>query len=169
MAAGAFVMALNANVMGPTGAPLQDGTVLVQLTAPSGKSDQVRLSPPAEDAEWGLFTGAFTPSENGLYHLVMTCRENGSTLETDVSVQGAAREKIGDPANLEVMQEIASITRGKMVGFHQIDEVFDAIEQLPEPEPEVRRIRIWSHPAWGATLICLLGVFWVGRKLRGTI
>jgi hypothetical protein len=38
---------------------------------------------------------------------------------------------------------------------------------MPEPEPIIRRFRLWSHPAWGGMIVVLLGVFWTGRKLAG--
>ena len=43
-----------------------------------------------------------------------------------------------------------------------------AAAALPQPEPQERRIQLWAHPAWAGTLIFLLGVFWIGRKLAGT-
>jgi len=40
---------------------------------------------------------------------------------------------------------------------------------LPEPKPTIHRIRIWSHPVWGGFLLLLLGVFWTGRKMIGSV
>ena len=34
----------------------------------------------------------------------MTCAENGGTLETEITVQGTAREQLGQPARYEVME-----------------------------------------------------------------
>ena len=99
----------------------------------------------------------------------MTCRENGSTLETVISVQGTEREKLGQPTDSEVLSEIAKITRGKMVTTADFKEVLEKISELPEPEPRLKRIRIWSHWIWASSLILLLTIFWVGRKLAGKI
>jgi hypothetical protein len=162
-------LSLNANVMALSGEPLQDGNVNVQIVAPSGKTQTVKLSAQSEDEQWGLFSGFFVPEENGQHDATLTCQETGATLETTISVQGLEREKIGQPANLDALQEIAAITRGKLVSVEQITELMNAIKELPEPEPQIRRIRLWAHPIWAGTMILLLGLFWVGRKLVGFI
>lgn len=160
------VLTLNANVMSSSGEPLRNGTVIAQITSPSGQTDALTLAPAGEDS-WGLFTGAFTPKEGGEYKLVTTCAETGARLETVIAVQGLEREQIGEPARVDVLQEIATISRGRVVSIAEVQNLVDEIAQLPEPEPIVRRFRLWSHPAWGAVLILLLGVFWTGRKLAG--
>ncbi len=162
-------LSLNANVMALDGEPLQEGNVNVQIVAPSGNTQTVKLSPQSDEEQWGLFSGFFVPEENGEHHATLTCRETGTTLETTISVQGLEREKIGRPANLEALKEIAAITRGKLVSAEQMNDLADAIKKLPEPEPQIRRIRLWAHPIWAGTMILLLGLFWVGRKLVGFI
>ncbi len=160
-------LTLSANVMAISGEPLQKGNINVQVISPSGNSQQIQLVPPSGNTEWGLFTNTFTPQESGDHQVVMICRENGSTLETVINVQGEAREKTGKPTNVESMQEIADITRGQMVDSDQIDEILNAIADLPEPEPRIRRIRLWANPFWGGLIVLLLGLFWSGRKLIG--
>ena len=52
--------------------------------------------------------------------------------QDEISIQGSEREKLGKPANLEVLKEIATITRGKMVTTEQIDEFLsDATQSKP--------------------------------------
>ena len=84
-------------------------------------------------------------------------------------MQGLKREKIGRPANLASLREIAAITRGKMVSLNQTAELVNTIKELPEPEAQIRRIRLWASPIWAATMVGMLGVFWVGRKLVGVV
>jgi hypothetical protein len=161
------VLTLNANVTSLGGEPLREGAVIAQITAPSGKTDSVRLMPAGEDA-WGLFTGAFTPKEPGEHHLRLTCADAGSALDAVVSVQGVSREKLGQPAKFEVLREIAQLTRGKMLESASPAGVLAAVAALPKPELQERRILLWAHPAWGAFLVFLLAVFWAGRKAAGT-
>ena len=160
------VLTLNANVMSTVGDPLRTGTVIVQTVSPSGQTDSVRLAPAGEDC-WGLFTGSFTPTEGGQYKLVTTCSETGGRLETMISVQGQERELIGQPARTDVLKEIAQVTRGELTTVSQIQGLVDRIAAMPEPDPIIRRFRLWSHPAWGGMIVVLLGVFWTGRKLAG--
>ncbi len=157
---------LNANVTSLTGEPLRDGAVIAQISAPSGKTATVRLSPAGEDA-WGLFSGVFTPSEPGEHHVHLTCVEAGSALDSTISVQGTSREKLGQPAKLDVLREIAQITRGRLLESADPAAVTAAIAALPSPEPQERRIQLWAHPLWAGFVVLLLCVFWIGRKSAG--
>ena len=56
-----------------------------------------------------------------------------------------------------------------MVTASQTAELIDTIKELPEPEAQIRRIRLWASPFWAASMIGMLGVFWVGRKLVGVV
>lgn len=161
------VLTLNANVTSIGGEPLRDGTVIAQITAPSNKTGSVRLTSAGEDA-WGLFTGVFTPTEPGEHRVRLTSAEAGSALDTVISVQGTSREKLNQPAKLDVLREIAQLTRGRMIESADPAAVIAAIASLPQPELQARRVQIWAHPAWAGFLVVLLGVFWVGRKAAGT-
>ena len=161
-------LTLNANVMSIGGEPLQSANVIVQITAPSGKVDSVRLQPGGED-QWGLFTGSFDPTEPGEHKIVMTCAENGGTLETSIAVQGTALEKIGQPARFDVLDEIARITRGELLATPDPAEIRARITALPEPDPIERRFRIWSSAWWVGAIVFLMTIFWVGRKAVGAV
>ena len=160
------VLSLNANVASTTGEPLREGTVVCQITTPSGQTDSVRLRV-ADDDSWGLFTGSFTPEEGGTYHIVTTCAETGAKLETDIAVIGGEREVVGEPARFDVLKEIALISRGELTDVNEMESLVSKLAQLKDPEPVIRRFRIWSHPLWGLMIIVLLGVFWSARKLAG--
>ncbi|MDB5390157.1 MAG: hypothetical protein JWM11_5803, partial [Planctomycetaceae bacterium] len=82
---------------------------------------------------------------------------------------GVANERIGRPARPEVLEEIARVTRGKLVDPDKIDQILNSLAELPDPPPAVRRVQLWSHPAMALGLIFLFGVFWVGRKTVGLI
>ncbi len=159
-------LALNVNVMDSSGEPLRAGKVSVQVTGPSGKADSVQLAAAGEDS-WGLFTGTFTPEEGGQYTLTTTCVETDAQLETTMSVQGLERERIGQPARFDVLREISEISRGELTQLDDLPELVQSLSNLPEPERLTRRLRIWSHPAWGTLLILLLAGFWSARKLAG--
>ena len=99
----------------------------------------------------------------------MTCAENGGTLESSINVQGTVRERVGQPARFDVMEEIAKITRGALLERPDMESIFQKIAALPEPDPIERRLRIWAHPAWIGFLILLMAVFWIGRKIVGAV
>jgi hypothetical protein len=160
------VLTLNANAMSTTGEPLRDGVVVAQITAPSGKISSVRLIPASEET-WGLFTGVFTPEEPGDYSVRLSSTDAGTALDTTISVQGSAREKVGRPAKPEVMREIAQLAQGRFLPGADPASVASLIAALPQPELQERRIPLWAHPLWCGLLILLLGIFWAGRKLVG--
>jgi hypothetical protein len=160
------VLTLNANVTSLSGEPLHDGSVIAQITSPAGKFSRVQLAAGGVD-DWGLFTGVFTPEEPGQYLVRLSSADAGVALDTTISVQGSAREKIGRPAKPEVLREIAQLTRGKFMENLSPGAVASAISGLPQPELVEGRVQLWSHPVWCGLLMLLLGLFWVGRKLTG--
>lgn len=162
------VLTLNANVMDNVGGPMDRGTVTVQAISPAGKTETIRLQPGIEDA-LGLFVGTFVPKEAGNYRLVATSSETGASVQTELSVQGLNREQQGRLARFDVLDEIAKITNGQLVPIAEVGTLLDHLAALPEPEPIVKRTRIWAHPLWGGLIILLLGLFWVARKMAGTI
>ena len=159
---------LNANVNDPLGGPLDKGSVIVEAISPSGKTQSIRLQPGEGDAI-GLFAGSFVPEESGNYHLVASSTETGASVQTELSVQGLNREQQGRLARFEVLDEIAKITDGKLVSVSEVRSLLDYLAALPEPEPTVHRTRIWAHPLWAGLLILLLGLFWIARKMTGSI
>jgi hypothetical protein len=160
------VLTLNANALSTTGEPLRDATVMAQIAAPSGKVSSVRLLPAGEEA-WGLFTGSFLPTEPGDHKVRITCAESGEPLDSVISIQGASKEKLGQPARHDVLREIASLTRGQFMTSVTPADIVKAIAALPEPDLEERRLLLWAHPLWAGFLLLLLGAFWIGRKMAG--
>jgi hypothetical protein len=162
-------VSLDANVSDATGEPVQAGTVTVLVTAPSGATETVRLAAPGEQGSWGVFSGSWTPREPGSHALVLACAETGDRLEAAVFVQGTPGEAVGEAARPDVLEEIARLTQGSVATPDALQELLGALAKLPESQPEVRRLKLWAHPAVLATLVSLLGLFWVGRKWQGLI
>ena len=162
------VVTLNANVLDNLGGPLDQGTVVVQVISPSGKTQTIRLQPGDRDA-WGLFVGSLIPKEPGNYRLVASSTETGESVQADLSVQGLQRERQGQLARFDVLDEIARITESRLVSVSEIRSLLDELATLPDPPPTLHRVRIWSHPLWAGLLILLLGLFWTGRKMVGSM
>jgi hypothetical protein len=162
-------VSFDANVSDATGEPVQTGTVTVLVTAPSGATETVRLVAPGEQGSWGVFSGGWTPREPGSHALALACAETGDRLEASVFVQGTPGEVMGEAARPDVLEEIARLTQGSVATPDTLQELLGALAKLPESPPEVRRLQLWAHPAVLATLVSLLGLFWVGRKWQGLI
>ena len=157
---------LNANAFDPNGAPLKEGTVAVDLTAPDGRTQRIELQ--KNDTAWGAFSGRFKVDLPGTWKLRATATgAEDKPLETIILVQGTEIEKIGQPARPEVLEEMAKVSRGRVIQPAQLADLIQEINALPAPRPLENRIPLWSHWATIAALVTLLGVFWVGRKLNG--
>ncbi|MCA1684406.1 MAG: hypothetical protein LC745_00165 [Planctomycetia bacterium] len=161
-------LTLRANVMDRAGEPLPNGDVSARVTAPSGKAEVVRFASSGGD-EWGEYTARFLAAEPGRHDVALVCKQTGARLEASFFVQGVAAERVGLPARPEVLEEIARVTRGKVVGVDRLDEVVRSLAGMPDPPPSVRRVQLWSHPAVAAAIVTLLGIFWVGRKAVGLV
>lgn len=158
---------LNANAFDANGAPLESGTVAVDLTSPDGRTSRVELQ--KNDSAWGAYSGRFKVDLPGAWKIRATASgAEDNPLETTLLAQGVEIEKTGQPARPEVLEEMARVSRGRVVQPAQLGDLIKEINALPEPRPLESRIPLWSH--WGtlAALITLLGIFWTGRKLNGT-
>jgi hypothetical protein len=160
-------LSLSANVMSRGGEPLQGGDVTARITAPSGKAETIGFASSAD--AWGAYSTQFIAREPGKHQVVLRCKQTGATLEATFFVQGAADEPVGRPARPEVLEEIARVTRGKLLRIEQPEAIVSSLAALPDPAPATRRLQLWSHPVTAGLLITLLGVFWVGRKAAGLI
>ncbi len=157
---------VNANAFDANGAPLQKGTVSIDLTAPDGRSQRIDLQ--KNESAWGAFNGRFKVDLPGAWKIRATASgSEDKPLETTLLAQGTEIEKSAQPARPEVLEEMARVSRGRVIQPAQLAELVKEITALPEPRPIETRIQLWSH--WGTlvALITLLGVFWTGRKLNG--
>ncbi len=160
-------VALSANVMEKSGEPLNHGEVTARIVAPSGRTETVRMN--SSGAEWGAFAGSFTAAEPGPHAVTLRSPQTDAELQTTLFVQGATLEQVGKPARPEVLEELARVTRGQVLSGGDLAQIIKAVEEVPEPPTEIRRVQLWSHPLVAATLLVLLTTFWVGRKMIGLI
>jgi hypothetical protein len=157
---------LSANAFDPNGAPLKEGNVAVDLTSPDGRSQRIELQ--KNESAWGAFSGRFKVDLPGAWKLRATATgAEDKPLETTLLAQGVEIEKIGQPARPEVLEEMAKVSKGRVIQPDQLADLIREISALPEPRPLENRIPLWSH--WGTVtaLVILLGIFWIGRKLNG--
>ena len=139
---------LNATVLDKLGIPISESKVTVTLTAPSGTAERIELAP--ENSEWGVHTGIFTPREGGKYEVEVKSEIAGRRLKTQLTVTVPALEKIGQPAKLDVLREIAALTSGKHATPGDLPQMVSSLSLLPERKPEEHRFRLWCDPWWCA-------------------
>jgi hypothetical protein len=157
---------LNANAFDQNGAPLKEGAVSVDITSPSGDVRRIELQ--KNESEWGAYSGRFKIDFPGEWKLrAITEASPDIPTETTIIVPGVDIEKTGQPARVDVLEEISRVSRGRSILPEQLAELISEIDALPEPKPLENRIPLWSHWATLVVLVTLLGLFWAGRKLNG--
>ena len=165
------VVTLTANAFDANGAPLKEGPIPLDLTAPSGKTTRLELKATDEENTWGTFTAKFTVSQAGSWNLAAYLPDEPTSepqLSTTILAQEDVLEKIGQPARPEVLAEVASISRGRNSNATDLPGLLKELQLLPTPRPQTIPLRLWAHPAAAILLVVLLGLFWTGRKLNGT-
>lgn len=158
---------LNATVFDASGFPLEKGTVYAIVVSPSGQTERLELA--AVPGGWGVYKGVFLAREGGRYKITIASDKAARNLETEIMVARVQREKIGQPANVAVLREIADLTGGKAGGIKEMEELVTHIKALPEIKPKPLRIKLWANPWWAGGLVLLLGIYWTGRKVVGMI
>ncbi len=76
-----------------------------------------------------------TPSSRAATESRSPASRPGATLEASFFVQGAAAEQVGRPARPEVLEELARVTRGKVIEADKLDEVVRRWPSCPIRRP----------------------------------
>ena len=158
---------LQATVLDEAGFPLEGGKVNGEIASPGGHGEQLELS--EVEGGRGVYSTEFLPQEGGAYQIKIDAPDHDRELETKIVVTMPKLEKLGRPVNRPVLAEVASITGGESANTENLDEIIQKISVLPEPKPAEHRTRLWSNPWWGGSILLLLVIYWIGRKLAGLI
>jgi hypothetical protein len=160
-------VSLNANAFDPNGAPLQEGTVAVDITAPDGRTQRLDLQ--KNESAWGAYAGRFKVDLPGAWKLRATVTgAEDKPVETTIIAQGVDLEKTGQPSRPEVLDEMAKVSKGRIIQPSHLSDLIKEITALPEPRPLENRIPLWTDWRVIAGFVALMAIFWTGRKLNGT-
>lgn len=150
------------------GAPLQNGEVFLDITAPEGTVNRVQME--NMNHTWGSFSASVKINRPGTWSISASSSDQPDKVVTmPIITMNEAVEKIGQPVNTALMEEMTSIARGRIVKAEEMAQLIREIKDLPTPPPMEKRILIWCHPYTLTALLVLLSLFWIGRKLNGTI
>ena len=159
---------LHANAFDKNGAPLSEGKVTLNLTAPGGTTRTLDLA--KDDNAWGSFTGRFAIDTPGAWKLSASIvDDDAKPVETTLLAQSVDLEKTGQPARPDVLEEMSRIARARMIQPESLADLIKEITALPEPRPLENRVPLWHHWATITAIIALLALFWVARKFNGQI
>jgi uncharacterized membrane protein len=158
-------VSLLAAVFDTAGFPIAKGDISARIAAPGGATERLDFTP--VPGGWGVFKADYTPHVSGRLHVTVKNDSGDQQLETDLNVERSTREKVGDPANLAILRDISTLTRGLAGTPADLDTILSKIALLPEPAPLEQRIHLWSQWYTAAALLALFAAYWTARKLTG--
>ena len=127
--------------------------------------DDILLLHPVPNA-WGVYTGSYKPALAGSHQITLKTSA-ARVLETTIEVLSAQTEKVGEPANIAIMQQISRMTGGQALSTQELDQLPAILQALPTPKPMTIRLPLWSQWWVGALLLGLLTIYWIWRKALG--
>jgi uncharacterized membrane protein len=134
--------------------PVEGALLHATIEGPDGKKQPIRLDP-----EPGGYGETFVPSAPGRYRVEASAERDGSALGRDTTefvVQAQERELRVPYANLELLQNLAEVTKGRSVNVGGLPELLAKLrsEQRPVRIERAVSIDVWNTP-W------ILGLFWL--------
>lgn len=163
---------LTATVADSLGAPLRADHIIAEVSTPEEKSHfTIELTP--ENEIWGVYTGKLPITQTGEWKITVSNKTDSAPSNDSATLtlitENTSIEKIGHEARPEVLKELSEITQGRHISLQDIATLPQELSLLPEPKPQENRTLLWSHGLVGGFLILLLALFWILRKLNGTI
>lgn len=162
-------LTLTAEVLDPEYKGVNDGHITAHATSPSGKVEVVPMEWTVETD--GEYRARFTPSEDGLYKIVV----DGSTkIGRDVG-RGTVNVRVA-PSDAEyfdaamrkpLMERLANDTGGRFFRAADTSGLVDAITYSGRGITVVEERELWDMPVILFVLIALMGVEWMFRRSRG--
>ncbi|MCM8543176.1 MAG: hypothetical protein NE328_23105 [Lentisphaeraceae bacterium] len=158
---------LQATILDKAGFPKSESVINCKIVGPDKREKQFVMK--EEKGGWGLYKGEFSTTVPGDYIVKIISADKTVQYETTIAVSGETLEKVGEPANFDVMKDIARITKGQYNDVDAFASIVKTIREMPEEKPKELRIRIWNQWWWGGIIILLSAVYWVARKKLGLV
>jgi len=152
---------LSLQAMNKDGRPADRELVRLLISSPGEREQIIPLVP---TGQWGTFEGEQEIRTAGAHQLAV---EIGGerVAERTFTAQKAARETVGDPAEPEVMEELARITGGKAMPFAMRASMLTALEEVASPPLRYEFSPLAHQWGWYVALVGLLVLSWILRRL----
>lgn len=163
-------LTLRISARSPTFDPLADVSVDVRITAPDGRLQQVRAAADTAPDAPGRYLAQFRPEQAGVHRVVAEARRGPQSIGTTTTafLVGGADVEMTDPRlNERLLQQLAMLSRGRMVEPGKTGALVDALRAgVPAAALSIRR-DLW-HTGWSfAALVLLLSAEWLLRRRSG--
>ena len=157
---------LQATLLDLSGSSL-NSSLRASVKDPNGQTRDITFK--SLEGDWGVFQEKMNVGQPGTYSIEVYNPNGKQSVKTEIFVEGWLREKLGQPANSKVMQEIAQRTGGQSGGADDFKKLLSQITLVAENEVFTENFRLWDKWWWGAIILLLLAVYWVCRKVMGLI
>lgn len=162
------IVSVSANASDASGVPLKSGVLYLDITSPDNKTKRIELT--ARDGTWGAYGASFNVDQAGVWKLSGCVADaEDKPVKMELFTIGEQLESVGQPAKPELLREMASIANGRSCDVSDVANLVGELKALPEPKPMQQRVYLWANWIIAAAVTLLLCLFWIGRKLNGTI
>jgi len=149
---------------------VNDARVTARITPPQGEPTEVELR--WDGDEDGLYAGAFTPPERGLYRVDLEARSDEGVLGAAtgwVRAEESRREYFDAGLDGERMRRVAREGGGRFYSPATVDRLPEDLRYTGAGVTVQERRDLWDAPAIFLALLLLLAGEWGFRRLRGLV
>jgi hypothetical protein len=161
---------LRADVRDSTYTPVNGGTVVAEVTAPSGARTTVPM-------EWGVerdgdYRAAFTPTEPGVHEVRVTRRGAGGrdssvSEPSHLEVADSREEYFGSSMRAPLLRRLATETGGRFYTASNLGGLPEDLRHSRAGITVVERKELWDMPIIFVLVAALLAGEWAWRRRRG--
>jgi uncharacterized membrane protein len=150
--------------------PQRDASVVVRVTTPEGRLEQLPAASGASHDVAAPFTAAFRPDQSGVYRVTAEAKRGATVIGSGSAalLVGGADLEMSDPRlNLQVLGRVTAATGGQVIAATGVESLTELLrDRVPAAVLSVRR-DLW-HNGWSfAAIVLLLGAEWVVRRRWG--
>ncbi|HVQ41624.1 MAG TPA: FixH family protein [Vicinamibacterales bacterium] len=162
-------VSLSAEVLDKEYKGVNDGRITVQVTSPSGKTEDVPMEWTVEHD--GEYRARFTPAEDGLYKVSV----GGLTGKGEDVGRGTASLRVAPSDNeyfdaamrAPLLQRLADETEGRFYRAKDVSQLPEAITYSGKGITMVEERELWDMPIMLVMLLGFMGGEWLYRRRRG--
>ena len=150
--------------------PQRDASVVVRVTTPEGRLEQLPAASAVSSDRAAPFTAAFRPDQAGVYRVTAEAKRGTTVIGSGSAalLVGGADLEMSDPRlNLQVLGRVTAATGGQVIAGKGVESLTGLLRaRVPAAVLSVRR-DLW-HNGWSfAAIVVLLGAEWVIRRRWG--
>jgi hypothetical protein len=125
---------------------------------------RTRLSPAS--GTQGLYRGFFAPQQPGVYQVQATGEDAQAANTVRFEVVDASREMLDPATRLDVAQQVAAVSGGKVVSLSELEKLGQWVDEQQPRYVREATYRLWDQPWLFVLLLLTAGLEWSLRRRR---